>query len=276
MIMNKAKPEGSQGLDKTHVDPPPDSQQKARAGLRTESSPPNGPGRAFFESRRSRTVSRRLSPESAPVAKLLIFDEGTDHQGEIVRLRKEKSCVGRVEGELILPHDADLSARHFQIERIATPAGSRSGEPTFEWTLRDLQSTNGTFVRMRQVRLDQEAELRLGRGHYLWSFRTQEAEGRGRERRLPVLESLLHLDRRWEFPLRQRQTLGHASADVSIRLDEDPCLDDHHATLEPGPEGQWILTDHHSTNGVWNRVTELVLEDGTEILAGGQRFRFNV
>src|SRR5689334_8946084 len=77
--------------------------------------------------------------ERPPMALLTVIDDGDD-SGETVRIRSSSFVIGRVEGDLVIPHDGGISGRHAEIVR--RPEGGQ-----FRWYLRDLQSTNGTFVR---------------------------------------------------------------------------------------------------------------------------------
>src|SRR5439155_19569987 len=51
-----------------------------------------------------------------PMALLCILDDGSD-EGEIVRLRADKYTLGRIEGDITIPHDALISARHAELFR---------------------------------------------------------------------------------------------------------------------------------------------------------------
>src|SRR5262249_51272366 len=89
-------------------------------------------------------------------ALLCILDDGKS-DGEWVRLRADVTVIGRSDGDVRLPHDGLASARHAQIVRQRGPNGYR-------WALVDLQSTNGTFVRIGSTVLRHENEWPLGSG----------------------------------------------------------------------------------------------------------------
>ena len=74
------------------------------------------------------------------MALLYVLDDGED-TGEIVRIRPSSFVIGRVDGNLTIPHDGGISGRHAEISRRL-----ENGEHC--WYLKDLQSTNGTFVRL--------------------------------------------------------------------------------------------------------------------------------
>src|SRR5262249_22919793 len=78
-------------------------------------------------------------PSSRPsMAVLLVLDDGDD-EGEAIRLRGPSHVIGRVEGDLVIPHDGNISGRHAEIQR-------RLEGGKYRWYLRDLRSTNGTYV----------------------------------------------------------------------------------------------------------------------------------
>ena len=89
-----------------------------------------------------------------PMAHLIVIDDGGE-SGEVVRLRSDQTLIGRTQGDVLVPHDSLVSSRHLEIERQQ----SRDG---FRWALRDLNSTNGTFVRLPRFRLSHNFELLLG------------------------------------------------------------------------------------------------------------------
>src|SRR5262249_24579521 len=73
------------------------------------------------------------------MALLTVLDDGDD-TGEALRIRGGSFVLGRVEGDFVIPHDGGMSGRHAQISR-------RFENGEYRWFLKDLQSTNGTFVR---------------------------------------------------------------------------------------------------------------------------------
>ena len=88
------------------------------------------------------------------MALLYVLDDGED-SGEIVRIRPNSFVIGRVDGNLTIPHDNGISGRHVELSRRF-----ENGEHC--WYLKDLQSTNGTFVRASTVTLSHEQELLIG------------------------------------------------------------------------------------------------------------------
>ena len=78
--------------------------------------------------------------ERPPIAMLCVLDDGK-LDGEWLRLRADRTVIGRTDGDVRIPHDGLISGRHAEIVRQRVPNGYR-------WLLADLQSTNGTFVRI--------------------------------------------------------------------------------------------------------------------------------
>src|SRR4051794_9083594 len=124
---------------------------EARKARRQQPAPPPAAGTPttpYFpvvpEPKRERPVQR------PPLGLLCIVDDGTQ-EGEWLRLRGERTVIGRSDGDVLIPHDVQMSGRHAEIVREMTAKGWR-------WLLRDLGSTNGTFVRIGMTVLRQDNE----------------------------------------------------------------------------------------------------------------------
>ncbi|MEZ6122822.1 MAG: FHA domain-containing protein [Planctomycetaceae bacterium] len=94
-----------------------------------------------------------------PLVRLTILDDGCRQEGETVRIRSQVFSIGRDDGDLRIPFDADMSGRHAQLD-----CRFQLGE--YRWFLTDLASTNGTFLRAYRVTLRDGAELILGSRRY--------------------------------------------------------------------------------------------------------------
>lgn len=64
------------------------------------------------------------------------FDDGR-RDGEVIRIRRDVTIIGRAQGDILIPHDEQISGRHAEIRRSEI-----DGE--FQFTISDLSSTNGT------------------------------------------------------------------------------------------------------------------------------------
>src|SRR5688572_15447617 len=89
-----------------------------------------------------------------PMATLCIVDDGRE-DGDVLRLRGDRLVIGRSEGDLLIPHDTMMSARHAELAR-------HFSKGRYRWYLIDLQSTNGTYVRAGSAPLDDGKEFLIG------------------------------------------------------------------------------------------------------------------
>ena len=89
-----------------------------------------------------------------PTPILCVCDNGAE-DGETIRIRKDRFVIGRTEGDLTIPHDARISSRHAELRQLIV-------KQAYRWGLIDLQSTNGTFVRVHQALLEHGQEFVIG------------------------------------------------------------------------------------------------------------------
>ena len=101
------------------------------------------------------------------MALLTVLDDGDD-TGEVVRIRGNSFVIGRVDGNVVIVHDNGMSGKHAEISRRL-----ENGE--YAWYLKDLQSTNGTFVRTATVLLSHGQELLIGSHRYSYEVPVQSA-----------------------------------------------------------------------------------------------------
>ena len=93
-----------------------------------------------------------------PIALLTVYDDGkTD--GEVIRIRDGTFVIGRTEGDLRIPLDGRISARHVEITYQQVGG-------LYRWVVTDLQSTHGLFVRVSKTVLADKAEFLVGNGRY--------------------------------------------------------------------------------------------------------------
>src|SRR5262249_61662481 len=109
---------------------------------------PPPPPQAEFETLPYRPVRR------PPMALLCIMDDGRD-DGEWIRIRTPNFVIGRTEGDLVIPHDSMMSSRHTAISRVQE-------KDRYRWYLNDLQSTNGTYLKIASTILKHGQELLIG------------------------------------------------------------------------------------------------------------------
>ncbi|WP_406698150.1 FHA domain-containing protein [Singulisphaera sp. Ch08] len=264
-----------------------ESVEEIRAQVRASSSrtvqevaPRAGTDRVADETPVFRPVSR------PPMALLHVLDDG-DTTGEVIRIRGDSFLIGRVEGNLIIPHDSGMSGRHAEIVR-------RNDGRAWSWHLRDLGSTNGTFVRASTVLLHQDQEFMVGTR--LFRFDAPVVASAAEE------PSRANATRKWEVPSRAgagglapgmapaclveiskgAELCRHALTGGEIWLGrdpsrcaivvDDPFVDPRHARIYRDEKGRWVVANQRSRNGVWGRASEVALERGGYFQCGEQRF----
>jgi pSer/pThr/pTyr-binding forkhead associated (FHA) protein len=222
------------------------------------------------------------------MALLYVLDDGDD-SGEILRVRASSFVIGRVEGNITIPHDGGISGRHAEISR-------RHENGEHHWYLKDLQSTNGTFVRAATVILSQDQEVLIGGGRFRFEVPAAPAES------APMIDSAANATRKWEsllgsttvtglqpvlvdvspgrpgrrFALREQEYwVGRDPSQSSIVVD-DPMVNRRHARVYRDEKNRWIIANARSRNGLWARIQEVSLGRGGFFQCGEQRFFFKV
>jgi pSer/pThr/pTyr-binding forkhead associated (FHA) protein len=227
--------------------------------------------------------ARPFRPQQRPsMALLVVFDDGDD-EGETIRIRSGTFVIGRVEGDLVIPHDGGMSGKHVEISRRLDRGESR-------WFLRDLNSTNGTFVRAATVILNHGQEILLGgkrlrfeipaaiaeeaqpiAGTQKWQVLTPGAAPKSQ----PSLVELMPQGPGRRFALTGADTPIGRERSCSIVLD-DPMISPRHARITQDAKGRWCIQNTGSRNGVWARVEEVPLERGGQFQCGEQRFLIKI
>jgi pSer/pThr/pTyr-binding forkhead associated (FHA) protein len=219
-----------------------------------------------------------------PMALLAALDDGSLRDGEWRRLRGERFVIGRADGDLTLPFDSRLSTRHAEIARRPDGDG-------FAWTLSDLGSTNGTFVRVSTAKLIHGKEFLVGRTVYRFDdapggaasagtipdprqtadrFAGVAADG------VPHLVDLGPNAARIPIPA-DEVWIGSDPADCSVVPVGDPFVSPRHARVVRDERGRWHVVNNRSVNGVWVRITApMDVTAGCVFLLGEQRFVFRV
>lgn len=223
-----------------------------------------------------------------PLALLCILDDGRD-DGEWVRLRADQVVIGRNEGNINIQHDTMMSSRHAEISRKAVKGGYR-------WFLTDLDSTNGTWVRIAGVVLRDGQELLIGGRRYRFSAAQPGAESSAESKddanhpqstrgwqsvvAADLVPSLVELRSDGEgkrfFLTRQDNWIGSSVAQASVVLSDDPLVSPRHARVYRDAKGQWHIENAQSLNGLWIRVERLPLEGAAQFQLGEQRFFFKL
>jgi pSer/pThr/pTyr-binding forkhead associated (FHA) protein len=222
-----------------------------------------------------------------PLALLGILDDGRE-DGEWVRLRGDRLVIGRNEGDVVIPHDGMMSARHAELKREMTSSGAH-------WVLTDLQSTNGTFVRVNRTVLKHGQELILGGSRYRFDFpaAVQSAPAPAPSEQPPttqgwqavsatdLLPSLVEVlpgggaGQRF-FLNQQDHYLGRSAAYASVVVERDLLLSPRHARIRRDSRNRWLLENAGSRNGIWLRISHLTLDASCQFQLGEQRFLFKL
>ncbi|QEG38823.1 FHA domain-containing protein [Roseimaritima ulvae] len=214
-----------------------------------------------------------------PNAKLIVIDDHSASEGEVIRIRKREYTIGRTHGDLAIESDLEMSGNHAVLH-------CKLDEGSFRWRLTDVGSTNGTFVRVAKAPLTEGRELLLGLQRYRVELQDPDnappAVGEvrvflGGAVGAPPVQQPLRLvntaDTSQTYQvLSQRSMLGSNPKRCSVVI-EDRCLNAEHARLMY-KRGRWQIEDNDSLNGVWVRVRSVWLDRHAEFQLGEQRFRF--
>jgi pSer/pThr/pTyr-binding forkhead associated (FHA) protein len=222
--------------------------------------------------------------ERPPIALLHVFDDGTD-EGEIIRLRGDRVVIGRSEGDLLLPHDGLVSAKHAELVR------HQEEDKSWVWVLSDLGSTNGTFVRAGAAPLKDGQEFIIGRTRYRFEAgENQEpvADAPGSPKgtiawnsaagvSLPSIVELAKTGPGATVPLLQTEYwIGSDASACAIVAAPDPFASPRHARIHRDAKNRWHIANNKSANGVWVRIEQMDLASSCQFQIGEQRFSFKV
>ena len=241
-------------------------------------------GAAFEEQQSARpryTPQQAVPPvgSDAAVAPRLVTLLKDGSEGRSIPLGERDTDIGSGEGDVTFADDPYMSPRH---ARIVCRAGA--------YTVRDLDSVNGVYVRLREpaelrdrdlVLIGQqvlrfevlaEAELSLGpafQGGVL-VFGTPEVP---RFARL-VQYTTEGVGRDTHYLFRDETVIGRENGDIVFT--DDPFLSRRHAAVRVDQAGQrFTLHDLGSSNGTALRIRgEHVLRDGDQFRIGRHLFRF--
>ncbi len=221
-----------------------------------------------------------------PTALLIVLDDGKS-EGEVVRLRTDRFVIGRTEGDLLIPHDQQISARHIEITR------QRSGDKS-RWVVTDLQSSNGLFIRVSRALLANKAEFLAGMGRYRF-----ETPGSNLPETVDVLPTdapysgtqLLGTDAATllqpalvelvggkvlsRLPLVKSEYWIGSDSTCAICRSGDPFIEPRHIRLYRETNGSWYAQNNKTANGLWLKVPQVTVTDSCSFQIGEQRFRLN-
>ncbi|MBI4953928.1 MAG: FHA domain-containing protein [Myxococcales bacterium] len=248
---------------------------------RRDEAPPQAEGDAAVldASDRPPFVQVDTGTERAVGRLVVIVEDGSE--GKSLRLTGRQIDIGRVEGDIVLAEDSYLSPRHARLYR--------EGD---EWFVRNLDSLNGVYRRLRkphllrdrdlvllglevlQFELVQHGERGLGHAtqHGTLLFGSPAATRRARlcQRTVEgVVRDVYHL-------VSDETTIGREIGDLVFT--SDPFMSRRHAVVRwQESTQQYVLADLNSSNGTYCAIREDVkLQNGDFIRLGQHLFRVDL
>ena len=222
-----------------------------------------------------------------PTLTLCVLDDGSNDQGEWIRIRTERFVIGRVDGDLVLPHDSGLSSSHVAIVR-------RNNGEKYDFNLRDLNSTNGTFVRVTRAFLKKDSELLLGINRYRFDPGLMNAAAPAKSEQalstrgwqavtpassdeiLPALFRLLPTGEEQRMVITGNEAVFGRNPAHKLAAADDHFVDKAHARIFKDEKQRWVIEDRKSINGVWLRTKDVQLINNRQFQIGEQRFRVQI
>jgi hypothetical protein len=211
-----------------------------------------------------------------------------------VRLRTDRFVIGRSEGDLLIPHDLQISARHLEITR------QRVGEK-YRWVVTDLQSSNGLFIRVSRTALSDKTEFLAGMGRYRFETPTGilaetvdalmpdaphgSTQPLGIEAASALQPALIELAGGKVFsrlPLVKEQYWIGSDPVCDICRTSDPFIEPLHILLYREVSDSWRnlkikevwhAQNNKTANGLWLKVPQVTVTDSCSFQIGEQRFR---
>jgi len=220
------------------------------------------------------------APEAKPEARLVVI--GQDGKpGRDYPIVDDQTDIGREEGSIVLPNDPYVGARHARLSR-------RNGR----FFVRDLESVNGVYVRLRATERLQHGDLVLIGLEVLRFEVVSDAEkglGPAVERGTQIFGSpsaarhmrlcqrtVEGVTRDVYYPTRDEAVVGREQGDIVFT--NDPFMSRRHAAITRDPNnGTFSLRDLGSSNGTYLAIrSERELTPGDHVRIGQHLFRLDV
>lgn len=221
-----------------------------------------------------------------PTALLIVLDDGKG-DGEVIRLRADRFVIGRSEGDLLIAHDQQISARHVEITR------QRAGDK-YRWVVTDLQSSNGLFIRVSRTILADKAEFLAGLGRYRFeapgsnlpetvdalpadaaSGSTTPLGSDAATLLQPALVEMVGGKMLSRLPLAKTEYWIGSDPTCGICRSSDPFIAPRHVRLYREANGAWQAQNNKTANGLWLKVPQVTVTESCSFQIGEQRFRLN-
>jgi pSer/pThr/pTyr-binding forkhead associated (FHA) protein len=253
----------------------------------------NAPGMLYCQFCGARVLGATPAPAAAGAAKKPEPPPADEPQARLVVIAQDGTAgaehpiagpnaeIGRTEGSIALPADPYVSPRHLRVSR-------RNGR----FFVRDLESVNGVYVRLRGPELLRHGDLVLVGLEVLRFELVSDAErglGPATERGTRVFGSpaltrharlcqltVEGVPRDVYYLCRDETVIGRESGDVVFT--NDPFMSRKHASLTRDPAlGAFTLTDLGSSNGTYLAIrSEQEVVNGDHLRVGQHLFRLDV
>ncbi|MDC0936661.1 FHA domain-containing protein [Pirellulales bacterium] len=197
-----------------------------------------------------------------PVALLRVLDDD-QRDSEAYRLRDDLTVIGRTQGQVKIPHDLQISARHAGVSR-------EKQNGSYQWILRDLESRNGVFVRTEKVRLMHQDLLLIANRLVRFTEIDQSKSCQLQEIHDGELTGTQILEPGREY------WIGRNREQCIDLLSGAQQLNAQHARIVCDELGGWRIENNKSVNGVWIRIREIRLIHRATFQLGEQRFVFEL
>jgi pSer/pThr/pTyr-binding forkhead associated (FHA) protein len=224
--------------------------------------------------------ARQSAPEARPEARLVVI--GQDGKpGRDYPIVDDQTDIGREEGSIVLPNDPYVGPRHARLTR-------RNGR----FFVRDLESVNGVYVRLRTSERLQHGDLVLIGLEVLRFEVVSDAEKglspaveRGTQifgspsttRHMRLCQRTVEgVTRDVYYPTRDEAVVGREQGDIVFT--NDPFMSRRHAAITRDPNnGTFSLRDLGSSNGTYLAIrSERELTPGDHVRIGQHLFRLDV
>ncbi len=221
-----------------------------------------------------------------PTIKICVLDDGNREQGDWYRIRKPNFVIGRREGDIIVPHDDDISGRHLEIN-------TRVVDGQYRFFIKDLGSTNGSFIRIARLMLRKDQEVLIGAKRYRFEPGSMEgtqvatpapaaaASTRGWQAvdpkqlttLFPALVEITPQGPGQRYELRNDdQLMGRHPQQCQLVINNDPFVSPVHVRIRRDKKNRWMMENMKSLNGIWLRFGEVPIDTDGELQLGEQRF----
>lgn len=212
------------------------------------------------------------------MATLCLLDDGRQ-EGEWIRLRRDMTVIGRSEGDIVIPHETEMSGRHLAITR-------QTDKERVRWYLNDLDSRNGSFARIAKSVLRHGHEMLLGGKRYRFNAANVAAAAAVENgpqgtrafqsvQATDLIPSLVEITSHGEgqrlFLKQQENWIGRDPSLCSVVLANDMLASPRHAKIFKDAKGIWYLENAGSRNGTWLRFKKLPVDNFSQFQIGEQR-----